>query len=137
MFEGLDYEAVLEERERPPFDTEVPRVEAEMKALLHGPADPSPNPHAVVRLLLPEGEGRQLVEAIVDLAFTKAAPATGGHELCDEVGEDFGRIAAALWLGYSDPWLNGVWVAYASGKFPTGAAEPVEDELTTLVLGGA
>src|SRR5262245_28553904 len=36
-FEGLDYDAALEERESPPFDTGVPRVEAEMKALLHGP----------------------------------------------------------------------------------------------------
>jgi len=58
------------------------------------------------------------VTAIRKAAYLKTFEVAQEPEFAACVSEDFGLIAAALAIDYSDPWLTGLWLSYRAGVFP-------------------
>jgi hypothetical protein len=70
------------------------------------------------------------VEALASLAGEAARRAMGRFStesweetICGIVEVDFDLIGRCLWLGIESPFLNGIWISYRAGRFPTLAIE--------------
>jgi hypothetical protein len=74
-----------------------------------------------------------LIGEIRETAFLCTFNLTQHDDASGDISDDFELIATALVLGVQDPWLNGLWLAYRQGRFPTGAIEPVAGKLDALI----
>jgi hypothetical protein len=115
----LDYDAVLEQRDSPPFDKEWARVDGVVKSTRRDGR-------------LNEAIWKQIDE-IRHAAFVKMGEFAGTHEICNYVSDDFGLIATALALGSEDSWLNALWLAYRKGQIPCGVLSPVQGKLASFI----
>jgi hypothetical protein len=119
IFADIDYNAVLDERDKPPFDTEWVRVDKVVNSTKKDN-----------RL---SDDQWQLIDEIRYIAFMKTGEFAGQHEICSYISDDFGLIATALALGYEDDWLNALWASFKGGKIPCGELESVEGSLGALI----
>jgi hypothetical protein len=75
----------------------------------------------------------QEVAAIRKAAYLKTFEITREPELAACVSDDFGLIAAALAIDYSDPWLTGLWMSYKAGVFPGSRISPSTEKLQAMI----
>jgi hypothetical protein len=115
MLADLDYDAVLDGRDSPPFDSEWVRVDKVVRSTQKDS-----------RL---SDEQWELIDEIRHIAFTQTAKFAGQHEICSYVSDDFGLIATALALGHDDNWLTALWSSYKNCTIPSGELEPIEGGL--------
>jgi hypothetical protein len=117
-FVDVDFDAVLDERDKSLFDAEWLRVDEVVQSTKKDN-----------RLSEKQWE---LIDEIRHIAFIQTGKFAGQHEMCSYVSDDFGLIATALALGYDDGWLNALWASYKDGKIPCGRLEPVKGGLSDL-----
>jgi hypothetical protein len=98
LFKTLSTE-LLDERDKPEFEREWLRVHDELNRLTCGTEPPD-------------------VTAIRQTVYLDVFNLVAEPELAACVSDDFGLIASALAMQYSDPWLNGLWLSYKCGVFP-------------------
>ncbi|HEX8176513.1 MAG TPA: hypothetical protein VF543_15590 [Pyrinomonadaceae bacterium] len=78
---------------------------------------------------------RQLAEDVRRESFLVVSEATRQHELASYISDDFGLIARAVIVGYDDPWLNGLWMAYKGQSLPKPPIEEYPGKLSNLICG--
>ncbi len=67
------------------------------------------------------------------MAVYRGTETAGFTELAPAISDDFDLIARALSIGFSDPWLNALFLSYSTGEFPCGHLEGVPGTLSELV----
>lgn len=73
------------------------------------------------------------IEKIREIAYKKTFAASGSGELAAYVADDFELIAKSLLLGFSDEWLNALFLAYLHGMFPHSKIEPKRSGLELIL----
>ena len=101
---------LLDARDAPEFEGEWLRVDSAL-ARLTGRVEPPG------------------VAPIRKIAYLKTFEVTKDPELAACVSDDFGLIATALAVDYSDPWLTGLWLSYRAGVFPASKIDPSTETL--------
>jgi hypothetical protein len=75
----------------------------------------------------------QHIDVLRETAFKAAYRATRDPDLAALVSDDFELIGIAAASELSFPWINGLWIAYLNGIFPTDAIQPKEGILASLI----
>lgn len=99
----LDIDTLLDSRDSAPFDAEWVRVYKELEALKKS-----------------QSVGGTDSTAIREQVFMLVYNMSGSGELAEYVSDDFGLIADAKALNYSDPWLMLLISKYESATIPCG-----------------
>lgn len=73
------------------------------------------------------------VNDIVREIFLRASRLTRQHEIASYIGDDFELVSNALITGYSDPWLNGLYLSYKESRLPDSLLTPVPGALADLI----
>lgn len=100
-YEELDFDGILEQRERDPFDREWVRVyqaveERKKGSTVHSTRD------------------------IEKKAYLMVYEKSEHDELAGYIADDFGLIADSRTLGYSDKWLDKLIACYEEARIPCG-----------------
>ena len=116
MFDFENVDEVIECRDDLPFETEWLRV---------------------YNKVVPESKSlsdaeKSVIYTICKNSYLQTIGFTENPELAAFVSDDLGLVASALALNYSDPWLNGLWESYRSGRFPHRGIEPIPGELDLM-----
>jgi hypothetical protein len=82
--------------------------------------------------LLKSSDEQSILE-IGEMAHKAALPVSPSIEFANLVWNDFDLIARSLSNLRFDPWVNALWLAYKSGRFPSGTLSPVDGSLTELI----
>lgn len=112
MFENLDVDSALDQRDSDPFDSEWIRVYEKLQSISEKATSDN--------------------EAIRKLAFEKALEFSSGGEVAEYISDDFGLMYDALVCGYNDPWLSGLAHCYSKSRFPFGSIEKSEETLVEI-----
>lgn len=116
MFE-VDLDEALEGQESDPFEGEWLRVHGWLEAK---------------RGALSEADAA-LIDKTAETAYRRTFDLTSNPDVSGAVSEDIEAVAMALALGYNDPWLNGLWSSFRSGRLPYGDIEVVAGDLAQLI----
>jgi hypothetical protein len=76
----------------------------------------------------------EIIESIREESYKITYNATKSPELAGYISDDFGLIADALTLNYSDKWLNALAKEYIEGRIPHYELKPLEGELEKIIL---
>lgn len=106
MFEGLELDHILDQREDEAFDQEWSRVYREVEELKREKGYPE--------------EAEQLCGQIRKEAYLSVYKAYPDSDLAAYVSDDFGLICDSEQLGYEDRWLDALIKAYEEGTIPCG-----------------
>jgi hypothetical protein len=113
-FFDFDHDNALDERDADPFDSRWMKVHRELKDI----------PIST--------EQKELLTQIRREAFLATMEATKNSDLAGYVSDDFDLLCRGIIAGSTDPWLNGVWVAYCTDEFPSGAVKDRSGNLRSL-----
>ncbi|WP_420457102.1 hypothetical protein [Rubrivirga sp.] len=116
LFEAIDLDSVLDERDNDPFDREWMRCNDVVQSLLEEQGD------------VPED-----VSDLARQSFLAASNATDQHDIASYVSDDFRLIAEALSVGYEDQWLSSLLREYGRSQFPTGVLRPSGQTLSEVI----
>lgn len=116
LFEALDLDSVLDERDSDPFDREWVRCN-----------------DAVQSLLEEQGDMPVDVSDLAQQSFLAASDVTDQHDIASYVSDDFRLIAEALSAGYEDQWLSSLLREYGRSQFPTGVLRPLDKTLSEVI----
>lgn len=100
-----DINAILDDRDADPFDSEWCRVDREIAALKTEENYTGSN----------EKEHDAICKEAFFIMENKIS-----SELSDYVSDDFGLIYDSIAVGYQDPWLSRLIASYQNGTIPTG-----------------
>ncbi|HVF84767.1 MAG TPA: hypothetical protein VM821_02210 [Abditibacteriaceae bacterium] len=98
--------AMLDNRDRKPFDPEWVRVDQAVKQL-------ETNQQL-------SNEDKAAINELRETTFKKTYRVVENGELAGYVSDDFDLIARALIVDYHDAWLDALWMQYQTGNFPHG-----------------
>ena len=115
MFDNLDLNDALDARDDPVFEEEWNRVYDEMKPAFESRFDDA---DLIAR-----------IEKVQEVSFLMTDKIVGIHEFPGYSSDDFELFCWAPLLGFDDPWLNALWNAYKSGRFPRGYLDPLPGKL--------
>lgn len=110
-----DLDAYLDWRDTDPaFESEWLRVHGELKSRGKGDSDSE-------------------TEDIERTVFLRVSLLTAHHEIASYIADDFDLICRALAAGYSDPWLNGLYLSYKRDRLPDSDLTPVPGDLAEMI----
>lgn len=98
--------AMLDNRDRKPFDPEWVRVDKAVKQL------------ELDQQL--SDEDKTAIDELRETTFKRTYQVVVNGELAGYVSDDFDLIARALVVDYRDAWLDALWAKYQTGDFPHG-----------------
>jgi hypothetical protein len=119
MFNARPLDFMLNRRCIDDFDQEYQRVFRDLE--VH-----------TVNIDIPDDE-HAAVNEIREAAYRTALAFTNSPEFATAICDDFELLGASLAAGYSDPWLNALWLSYRSGKVPHEPLHPVPGSLDDLI----
>lgn len=119
MFRGQPLDDVLNARCLDSFDAECQRIFRELE--VHTRSIEIPDDELIA------------VNDVREAAYRTALSYTQSPEMATAICDDFELLGASLAASYNDPWLNGLWLSYRSGKIPQGNLEYVDGALEDLI----
>lgn len=119
MFNAKPLDNMLNRRCLEDFDNEYQRVFRDLE--LH-----------TRNIEIPEDE-LIAVNEVREAAYRTALAFTNSPEFATAICDDFELLGASLAAGYSDPWLNALWLSYRGGKVPHEPLQPVAGALDDLI----
>jgi hypothetical protein len=119
MFTAKPLDDILNGRCLQSFDLEYQRVYRELEGHTRN-------------VTIPEDE-LTAVNDIREAAYRTALAFSQSPEMATAICDDFELLGASLAAGYSDPWLNGLWLSYRSGVIPHRALQPQAGQLEDFI----
>ena len=119
MFTQRPLDEILNERCLEAFDGQCQRVFRELETHTRNAA-------------IPEDE-LSAVNDVREIAYRTALAFSQSPELATAICDDFELMGASLAAGYSDPWLNALWLSYRNGVIPHKALQPQAGSLEDFI----
>lgn len=120
LFNNLDTDHILNERENPPFDQEWMR---NYKAISE-----------IKISLLSNNLAVPHIDSLRESVFKQVYAFSNSSDLASYISDDFGLIADALYVNYNDSWLTALLQCYLENKIPYGPLSHDDVTLSDLLL---